>query len=89
MKRLHLIIQGQVQGVGFRYFSSQEAQKLGLTGFVMNLPNTEVEIVAEGPEEALKIFLNQCYNGFGRSKIDNIEIHWSGPIGEFSNFVIR
>lgn len=88
-KRLTLNIHGTVQRVGFRYKSSLEAQKLDLMGFVANVPNGQVEIIAEGPENVLKNFLDQCYNGFERFRINNIEISWSRPIGEFSSFVIR
>jgi|TARA_B100002003_G_scaffold195421_1_gene185246 acylphosphatase len=54
MKRLHLIISGRVQGVFFRHNTNKIANKLGLTGFVRNLGNRDVEVVAEGTEEKLK-----------------------------------
>jgi len=49
-------IRGIVQGVGFRYFAAREARKLGLTGYVRNLPGGSVEAVASGTEEALLAF---------------------------------
>ena len=89
MKRLELKIQGLVQGIGFRYYSSQEAQKLALIGFVANTLDGSVEIIAEGPEQVLESFLDWCYNGVVSSRVDNIEINWAKVTGEFSNFVIR
>ena len=54
MHRVHLVIQGRVQGVGFRYYVMRRAQLLGLHGWVRNLSNGDVEIEAEGDHEALE-----------------------------------
>lgn len=58
MNRLHLQVFGLVQGVGFRYACCREARRLGLTGWVRNLPDNSVEIVAEGAPDALQRFGN-------------------------------
>jgi acylphosphatase len=47
------LVQGRVQGVGYRYFVQREADALGVTGFVRNLPDGNVEVVAEGGEQAM------------------------------------
>ena len=54
MKRIHVIISGRVQGVFFRYNTNKVANKLGLKGFVRNLSDGCVEVVAEGSEDKLK-----------------------------------
>jgi len=51
--RLHARISGRVQGVGFRWFVREEARRLGLAGWVRNLPTIEFELLAESPSEAL------------------------------------
>lgn len=53
MERMHIIVEGRVQGVGFRQFAVDQAMALGITGWVRNLPDGRVEAVAEGSPEAL------------------------------------
>ena len=57
--RIHCFVSGRVQGVSFRSFTVEKAEKLGLTGWVRNLDNGEVESVVEGEEEDVKKFLEQ------------------------------
>lgn len=52
--RLHVIVQGRVQGVGFRWFAREEARRLGLSGWVKNLPTGAVEVAAGGEASALE-----------------------------------
>jgi acylphosphatase len=61
--RLHARISGRVQGVGFRWFVREEARRLGLAGWVRNLPTGEVELVAEGPTSALDSFARTIGRG--------------------------
>jgi acylphosphatase len=53
-KTLHATVEGMVQGVGFRYSAMREARRLGLSGYVRNLPDGSVEVVAEGEEQKLE-----------------------------------
>ena len=60
MEMLHSRIEGYVQGVGFRYFVLEKAQDLGLTGWVRNCTNGDVEVLAEGTREQLEKLLVLC-----------------------------
>ncbi|MFN2145138.1 MAG: acylphosphatase [Anaerolineales bacterium] len=87
--RLHAIISGRVQGVGFRGFTATTAQRIGLTGWVRNKVNGTVETVAEGDQAQLDAFIRQISAGPGPSYVDNVEIQWLEATGEFSNFQVR
>ena len=89
MKQVNLKIIGLVQGVGYRYTAQQEAKHRGLLGYVANLPDGSVELVALGPEEDLKRFVGWCYNGVGTAVVKTIEITWETSSGKFKDFVIK
>jgi acylphosphatase len=85
----HVFISGGVQGVGFRYWTRGEAFKLGLTGWVRNLPNGKVEAVFEGPKEKIEEMVEKCRKGPLWTGKNEIEVEW-GKVGkEFSGFEIR
>ncbi|MAF13847.1 MAG: acylphosphatase [Parcubacteria group bacterium] len=88
-KRLTLKIHGLVHGVGYRYSSQSMAKKKGYIGYVTNLDDGTVELVAEGKERSLKQFVNWCYNGVGPAIVHKIDQSWSEATGEFSDFVIK
>lgn len=89
MQQVSLKIIGLVQGVGYRYLVQQEAQQRGLAGFVANLPDGSVEIIAEGLENDLKDFAGWCYNGVGTAVVQKIETSWQAASGKFQDFVIK
>lgn len=89
MKRLHLHVFGWVQGVGYRYSCCREARALGVTGWVRNLPDDSVEIVAEGSSDALDLFSAWCSHGPPHAKVDRVVSTTSPARGEFSSFNIR
>ncbi len=62
-KTLRIIVKGRVQGVGYRWFARQAARDLGLTGFVRNLVNGDVEVVAQGEEELLNQLIKELNQG--------------------------
>jgi len=84
-----LNIIGLVQGIGYRYAVQKKAQKLGFTGYIRNMADGSVEVMAEGDEKALKSFIQWCYNGVGSASVQKIIKSWSEGTGEFSDFVIR
>lgn len=89
MKRLHLIIKGRVQGVFYRHNTKKKAIELNLKGYVKNLDNSNVEVIVEGQENNLKIFLDWCWQGSSFSKVENIEIKWENSKDEYSEFTVN
>ena len=88
LKRLHLIVSGRVQGVAFRAYTQGEARTLGLTGWVRNLPNGQVEILAEGSPKNLEKFLQWASSGPPSAQVRHVEATWGPFLGEFSEFSI-
>jgi acylphosphatase len=88
-KQLTLKIFGEVQGVGFRFFVIQTAQKLNLVGYCRNEKNNTVTVVAEGDEENLKKLLQSCEKGPYFARVDNIEKIWQDATNQFSEFTIN
>ncbi len=89
IKRLHATVEGRVQGVGFRYFVATLAQDLNLTGWVRNLDNGDVEIVAEGNTLDLERLLTQISVGPSSSKVFKVSADWSAAENKFTSFSIR
>lgn len=87
-KRLHAVVQGRVQGVGFRYFVSENAAHLQLTGICRNLRNGDVEVIAEGEEGALEALLVTLKRGPASSRVDNVITVWTPATGEYRSFSI-
>jgi len=86
MKRVHVLITGRVQGVSFRYYTTQTAKKMGLVGWTMNLADGRVEAVAEGDEETLKQFVLWCKQGPSTARVDDTYVRWMEATGEFRTF---
>ncbi|MBI2548294.1 acylphosphatase [Candidatus Woesearchaeota archaeon] len=89
MKQVHLIITGRVQGVSFRYSTKQKAQDLGITGWVRNIPNNAVEVVAEGYEETLQQFIVWCHKGSLLANVTSVKVTEKQYTGKFTSFDIR
>ncbi len=87
-KRLHAVIQGRVQGVGFRAFVLDQALRLDLTGWVRNTWNGEVEVVAEGPQAALEYLLEKLRTGPRGSFVSRVNVDWEPASGEFDSFEV-
>jgi acylphosphatase len=88
--RMRAIVKGIVQGVGFRYFTVYQAQRIGgITGYVRNLRSGNVEVVAEGEREKLEQLLAQLRKGPTGAHVTGVDVFWENPTGEFTNFGIR
>ncbi|MFC0297668.1 acylphosphatase [Geobacillus jurassicus] len=74
MKRVHVIVEGRVQGVGFRYFVQHEALKRRLTGWVKNNDDGTVEMEVQGNESALQLFLDTIEAGTMFAKVARMHI---------------
>ena len=84
-----MMISGRVQGVFYRVFSKKEADSLGVRGYVRNLDDGRVELVAEGSEEKLEKLVEACRKGPAMARVDDIRIEKSGSAEGFKNFEIR
>ena len=68
------IVRGRVQGVGFRWFVFREGERLGLGGFVRNLPDGTVEVVSQGPDDALGALERALTRGPSMAHVDAVEL---------------
>jgi acylphosphatase len=74
--RVHIVVEGMVQGVGFRWFVYRKAEALGITGWVRNLYNGSVEIEAEGDRSLLEEFIKEVKVGPRSARVTNLTIEW-------------
>jgi acylphosphatase len=88
MKRIHLIISGDVQGVGFRAWVLRQAQDFQLTGWVKNRDDGAVELVAEGEKNALEQLAAQCKKGPEVSWVEGVDIARQEATGEYIRFEV-
>ena len=85
-ERLHVKIEGTVQGVFFREKTKEKAIELGLTGWIKNNPDGSVEAVFEGEEKNLRKMLAFCQEGPPDAVVDTVEEEWEDNTGEFYTF---
>lgn len=89
LSQVRAVVRGVVQGVGFRFFVRRQASALGVRGFVRNLPDGAVEVVAEGDRRSLDQLLHALERGPSGAEVDDIRTEWSAGSGAFSGFQIR
>ncbi len=89
MIQLEIIISGRVQGVGFRYFVQYKAREMGIHGWVRNLVDGSVMVVAQGIEPELKTFIDYLYIGPTRSRVDKITVNKMPALTVFDNFSVK
>jgi acylphosphatase len=88
-KRLHAIVHGEVQGVSFRAYTIDEARRLGLTGWVRNLPDDTVEVTAEGSQPQLDKLLTWLHRGSPAARVTQVDADWAAAQNTFIVFEIR
>jgi acylphosphatase len=71
---LKILIKGKVQGIFFRSFVKKTAERLGVTGSVKNLPDGNVEVIAEGAEKPLQILLQECSRGPPEAAVEDVKV---------------
>ena len=87
-KRVHVYYEGLVQGIGFRFTAERRAISLGLKGWVKNLDDGRVEVLCEGEEQNIKVFLEKMISTF-KAYIRDIDLEWADATGEYEGFDIR
>jgi len=88
-ERLHAIVRGTVQGVGFRWFVQRTAARLGLRGWVANRSDRSVEVVAEGSTQAIEQLLMALRAGPPSSRVNAVEADRGPALGGLDDFAIR
>ncbi|MEJ2493866.1 MAG: acylphosphatase [Ignavibacteriaceae bacterium] len=87
--RAEILVNGLVQGVGFRFFVYREALKLGLVGFTKNLFTGEVLTIAEGEKSLVEELYRKIKVGPSHASVKNCNVDWLEPKNEFNIFEIR
>ena len=87
--RKHVWVSGHVQGVSFRFYASDFAKKLGVSGWVRNLSDGRVEIVLEGEEQAVRQMIDFCDKGPPGAHVTEVEVRNESFLSEFSGFRVR
>ncbi len=88
MKRMHIVFSGRVQGVGFRYTICHIAEPFNVTGFVRNLWDGDVELVAEGEQQELDGLLEAVRDSHLDRYVTGEKLHWKSATGEYKKFGI-
>jgi len=86
--KAHVLFYGRVQGVFFRAFTKENANKLGVRGWVRNLPDGSVEAVFEGTEEAVKKLIYACRYEHPHARVDDVKVEYGEPEG-YRDFKIK
>ncbi len=88
MERFHAVVSGLVQGVGFRYFVLRSAAAGGLNGYVKNLCNGDVEVVAEGERHELAALLEDLRVGPRSAMVRDVRVEWIPAVGNMEGFQV-
>ncbi|MCW8802989.1 MAG: acylphosphatase [Ignavibacteriaceae bacterium] len=87
--RAEIVVNGLVQGVGYRYFVVSEAQKLGLKGFTQNLYSGEVFTVVEGEKAIVEEMVKKIRVGPMHASVKSCKVDWQEPKNEFTVFEVK
>lgn len=88
MRAVRVIVHGDVQGVGFRYFTRGQAQRLGILGWVLNRPDGTVEAWGQGPPEQVEAWLAAVRRGPEGSWVRELQV-FEESSQELAGFVVR
>jgi len=83
------VVSGWVQGVCFRAETQRTASRLGLAGWVRNRSDGSVEVLAEGGKKELEELIAWCWKGPASARVENVEVSWEAPTGEYSSFRVE
>lgn len=89
ISRLHIVVYGIVQGVGYRYSTYRKALQLGITGWVRNKSDGSVEALLEGPREKLEEMLAWCRKGPSGAFVSDVKVQWEEGDIMYNSFEIR
>lgn len=89
MQRAYIMVHGYVQGVFFRHNTKKEALILGLKGYVKNMADGTVEVVAEGSEDKIKELIEFCKKGPEAAQVEKVDVKFEKATGEFNGFEVR
>ncbi len=89
LANVHIVVEGLVQGVGFRWFVARKAETLGLRGYVKNLYDGSVEIEAEGERSLVEELIAQVKVGPRSAQVNNLRLEWREPEHRTAHFEIR
>ena len=87
--RAEILVNGLVQGVGYRYFVYREAQQLGVNGYVKNLYTGEVLTVVEGEKVKIEELIKKLRIGPSHASVNNCSVEWLEPKDEFNGFEVQ
>ena len=92
--RAHIVVEGMVQGVGFRWFVARHAEALGVRGYAKNLFDGNVEVVAEGDRSLVEELIKELKIGPRSAHVSNVKIEWKevsteSSSSQFAHFEIR
>lgn len=85
----HYVVSGRVQGVGFRWFVEREARILGLSGWVRNRHDGNVEVLAAGTKEQLGALYDKLKEGPRAARVDNVDVEEAAPLSKMTTFRIE
>jgi acylphosphatase len=89
IKAFYATVHGLVQGVAFRHYTRITASRLHLSGWVRNLPNGAVEILAEGPTPQVEELAKWIQKGPAFARVDRVDMEWRKPLGQSGPFEVR
>ena len=89
VERVEVLVEGRVQGVGFRDFCVRCAERLGIVGYAANLRDGRVRVIGEGERAALEALVGELEHGPRLARVTQARVAWQAASGEFTGFDIR